>query len=164
MRYLGAFALTSSLLAGCQAAVTPVPVQGTIEQLVGEWSGQYASTETGRRGSILFHLEPGRDTATGDVLMTPDRGYNVPSAAERSPDEPWWKSSTQLLQISFVRCDRDEVSGFMKPYVDPETGELTHTDFVGYIVGDTLKGTYVAYVERIGRRTGGSWTVVRVRR
>lgn len=164
MRSVATMAVISSLLAGCRAAVAPVPVQGTIDQLVGEWSGEYASTETGRRGSILFHLEPGRDTATGDVLMTPDRGYNVPSAAERNPDEPWWKSSTQVLQISFVRCDRDEVSGFMKPYVDPETGELTYTDFVGYISGDTLRGTYVAFVETARRRTGGSWMVVRVRR
>ena len=107
-----------------------MPVQGTLDKLVGEWSGEYISNETGRRGSILFRLDPGRDTATGDVLMTPERSALPPSPLER-PEEPWWKTSAQVLQISFVRCDRDEVSGWMKPYPDPETGGLTRTDFTG---------------------------------
>lgn len=159
MSRLIGFVVTTLLLAACQAAVTPVPVVGTIDQLVGEWAGEYISRETGRHGTILFRLDPGKDTATGDVLMTPDR-YPIPSASERT-DEPWWKSGMQVLQISFVRCDRDEVSGWMKPYPDPETGELTYTDFTGYIKGDSLKGTYVAFVEKTGKRTGGTWSAVR---
>ena len=95
--------------------------------------------------------------------MTPERSELPPSPLER-PDEPWWKTSAQVLQISFVRCDRDEVSGWMKPYLDPDTGQLTHTDFTGSITGDTLKGTYVAFVETTRQRTSsGTWTVRRVK-
>jgi hypothetical protein len=146
--------------AGCRATVSPVPVQGTIEQLVGEWSGDYFSPATGRRGSILFRLDAGKDTAQGDVLLTPDHQYTAPPKL----DEPWWKTSSQVLQISFVRCDVDEVSGWMKPYADPETGELTYTEFTGSIRRDTLKGRYEAYVKSTGRRTTGTWTVVRIPR
>ena len=142
---------------GCNANIAPVPVRGTVDELVGEWSGEYVSQETGRRGSILFRLEAGKDTAHGDVLLTPDQQYSAPPRA----DEPWWKTSSQVLQISFVRCDVGEVSGLMKPYPDPVTGELTFTEFVGYIQGDTLKGKYVAFVEVTGKQTGGTWTVVR---
>ena len=146
--------------AGCHATVSPVPVQGTIEQLVGEWSGDYFSAATGRRGSILFRLEAGKDTAEGDVLLTPEHQYTAPSKI----DEPWWKTSSQVLQISFVRCDVDEVTGWMNPYRDPETGELTYTEFTGFIRRDTLRGRYEAYVKTTGRRTTGTWTVVRLPR
>ena len=143
--------------AGCHATVSPVPVQGTIEQLVGEWSGDYFSTETGRRGSIMFRLEAGKDSAQGDVLLTPDPGHTAPSKL----DEPWWKTSSQVLRISFVRCDVDEVSGWMQPYTDPESGELTHAEFTGYIRHDTLRGRYVALGETSKKRTTGTWTVIR---
>ena len=157
MRFPGLLMLVAAA-AGCNApVVAPVPVQGTVEQLVGEWSGDYFSPETGRRGTILFRLEAGKDTAHGDVLLTPERGYSAPPKA----DEPWWKTSSQVLQISFVRCDVDEVSGWMKPFPDPETGELTYTEFTGHIRRDTLRGRYVALVETTGRRTTGTWTVVR---
>jgi hypothetical protein len=144
---------------GCRATVAPVPVEGTIERLVGEWSGDYFNTDSGRRGSILFRLEAGKDTAQGDVLLTPNAAYSAPPKA----DEPWWKTSSQLLRISFVRCDVDAVSGWMKPYPDPETGELTYTEFTGVIQRDTLRGRYVAVVEVTGRKTTGTWTVVRRR-
>jgi hypothetical protein len=144
--------------AGCRAAVSPVPVQGTVEQLVGEWAGDYFNTATGRRGSILFRLEAGKDTAQGDVLLTPNTQYTAPQKL----DEPWWKTSSQVLQISFVRCDVDEVSGWMKPYPDPETGELTYTEFTGSIRRDTLRGRYEAFVKTTGKRTTGTWTVAKL--
>ena len=146
--------------AGCHATVSPVPVQGTIEQLVGEWAGDYFNTTNGRRGTILFRLEAGKDTAQGDVLLTPDAANVAPPKV----DEPWWKTSLQVLQISFVRCDVDEVSGWMKPYPDPESGELTYTEFTGSLRGDTLRGRYEGFVKTTGKRTGGTWTVVRLPR
>ena len=155
MRFPIFFVLVAA--AGCKATVTPVPVQGTVDQLVGEWSGDYYSTETGRRGSILFRLEAGKDTANGDVLLTPEVNYTAPPKT----DEPWWKTSSQVLRISFVRCDVDEVSGWMQPYLDPETGELTSAEFTGSIRRDTLRGRYVAIGEATKKRTTGTWTVVR---
>ena len=157
-----AIALAASLLAGCNATLLPVPVEGTIDQLVGEWAGDFSSGETGRRGSIYFHLEAGRDTATGDVLLIPDRAYNVPTAPEWN--ESPWRTSSHVLQISFVRCTDGEVDGWIKPYPDPDTGHLTYTDFTGVIVGDSLKGTFVSRVESGGKRSSGTWAVARVRK
>lgn len=157
-----AIALTASLLAACNAPPMPVPVEGTVEQLVGEWSGEFSSAETGRRGSIFFRLEAGRDTATGDVLILPDRTYNVPTAPEWNEDP--WKTSAHVLQISFVRCTDGEVDGWIRPYQDPDSGQLTYTDFTGVIVGDSLKGRFESRVENTGKRTSGTWTVVRTRK
>lgn len=148
------------LASGCQAVVTPVPVSGSVDQLVGEWEGEYSSEETGRRGSILFRLDPGRDTATGDVLMTPDQARVVPTVPERV-DDPWWRHSPQVVQISFVRCVDGEVTGLMKPYTDPETGETVYTEFIGTLTGNTLSGTFASWTEASRRRTGGTWSATR---
>jgi hypothetical protein len=161
MTRLIACAMMSLLLGACYANVSPVPVRGTVDQLVGEWEGRYRSGESGREGSILFRLDPGKDTATGDVLMTLDR-YPAATHPERM-DDPWVRSAVHVLRINLVRCDRDEVSGWMKPYLDPDTGELMYTDFEGLIRGDTLSGTYVAYGEASGRRSSGTWSVIRKR-
>jgi len=162
MTRLAVVALTASLLGGCQPVPLPVPVEGSVDQLVGEWSGEFSSAETGRFGSIFFRLEAGRDTATGDVLLIPDRTYNVPTAPEWNENP--WRTSAQVLQISFVRCTDGEVDGWIKPYPDPDSGELTYTDFTGVIVGDSLKGTFVSRVENIGKRSSGTWAVVRTKR
>ena len=148
------------LVSACQAVVTPVPVTGSVSQLVGEWEGEYSSEETGRHGSILFRLDPGKDTATGDVLMTPDLNRVFPTAPERV-DEPWWKYSPQVLQISFVRCADGEVTGVMKPYTDPETGDVTYTEFIGWLDGNKLSGSFASWTERSLRRSGGTWSAVR---
>lgn len=152
-------ALLAFAVVGCQANTVPVPVMGSVDQLVGEWSGEYYSPDTRRHGSILFHLDPGRDSATGDVLMIPDGGRAMPSVPERIDDQ--WRTWSQVVQISFVRCSDGEVTGWMVPYPDPETGELTYTEFTGHLDGDTLKGTFVSRVDKIGRRAEGTWSVVR---
>ena len=54
---------------GCSYQGTPVPVAGDTNLLAGEWDGTYSSQETGRAGSIIFHLKAGTDSAYGDVLM-----------------------------------------------------------------------------------------------
>ncbi len=69
-----------------------------------------------------------------------------------------------MLQISFVRCTDGAVEGWIKPYPDPTSGELTHTEFTGLIVRDTLRGRFVAVVEKTGKRSNGTWTVVRTRK
>ncbi len=160
MTRMTTIALAAFLGAGCNAALLPVPVEGTVDQLVGEWAGEFSSAETGRRGSIYFHLEAGRDTAAGDVLLTPDRTYNVPTAPDWN--ESPWRTSAHVLQISFVRCTDSEVDGWVKPYADPDTGYLTYTDFTGVIAGDSLKGTFVSRVENTGRRSSGTWAVARI--
>lgn len=152
-------AVTAILLDACQPVAMPVPVEGSVNQLVGEWSGEFSSAETGRRGSIFFRLEAGQDTATGEVLLLPDRTYNLPTDPEWK--ECPWKTSARVLQISFVRCSAGEVDGWIRPYPDPDSGELTYTDFTGVIAGDSLRGTFASRLEKTGTRWHGTWAVVR---
>ena len=162
MTRMTAIALTASLLAGCNATPMPVPVEGSIDLLVGEWAGDFSNSETGRRGSIFFDLKAGRDTASGEVLLIPDQTQNIATAPEWKDDA--WKTSTHVLQISFVRCTDGEVDGWIKPYPDPDSGELTHTEFTGLIVRDTLRGRFVAVGEGTGKRRSGTWTAVRIKK
>ena len=162
MTYSTRLLLVLTLLGGCRPVTLPVPVEGSIDQLVGEWSGEFSSAQTGRFGSIFFRLEAGRDTATGDVVLIPDRTYNVPTAPEWN--EHPWSTSAHVLEISFVRCTDGEVDGWIKPYRNPDTGELTHTEFTGVIVGDSLKGTFVTRGQNASKGTSGTWAVVRTRR
>ena len=51
----------------------PVPVQGTraeMDALTGRWEGTYHVSRGGRRGVLRFELQPGADTAYGDVEIT----------------------------------------------------------------------------------------------
>jgi hypothetical protein len=126
--------------------------------LVGRWVGEYSSTETGRSGSITFTLEAGRDTAAGDVLMVP-ANIEIPPANVRT-DDPNYRSP-RVIRISFVRCEGNEVTGWLEPYPDPDTGEKTATTFEGLIKGDKLEGKFTSYLELSGRRRSGNWTVTR---
>lgn len=148
----------SLALAGCVGPSIPVPVRGTIEPLVGEWVGEYTSHELGRSGSIVFTLAAGRDTAFGDVLMIP-ANIELPQAAVRSGDPS--ARAPRILKISFVRCEGSQVTGWLDPYPDPDTGEKTSTTFDGMIKGDRLEGTFIAYAEISGTRRSGKWVVQR---
>ncbi|MBM4186036.1 MAG: hypothetical protein FJ206_01875 [Gemmatimonadetes bacterium] len=157
IHFLTTAGIAVAALGGCQATTLPVPVRGTVEPLVGEWAGEYVSPETGRSGSIVFSLAAGRDTAFGDVLMVP-ANVDIPAAA-RSTDPT--SRPPRVLQISFVRCEGNAVTGWLDPYPDPDTGENTATTFDGIIKGDKLEGTFVSYLERSGVRRTGKWSVHR---
>ncbi len=146
------------LVAACVGPGMPVPVRGSIEPLVGEWIGEYSSTETGRSGSIVFTLEAGKDTAKGDVLMVP-ANIALPPAAIRT-DDPNYRSP-RVIRISFVRCEGNDVTGWLEPYPDPDTGEKASTTFDGRIKGDRLEGQFVSYLEISGQRRVGKWVVTR---
>ena len=145
-------------LAACGAPSTPVPVRGNLGPLVGDWVGEYASTETGRVGSIVFTLEAGRDTAVGDVMMVP---ANIePATTTPRSDDPLLRTP-RMLTISFVHCEGTAVTGWLDPYPDPDTGEKTSTTFDGIIKGDKLEGTFVSYLDLSGKRRTGKWIVTR---
>ena len=58
-----------AVMAACSWRRTPVPVisdSGSTTALVGEWTGEYSSTQTGRSGSITFQLA-GESTDFGHV-------------------------------------------------------------------------------------------------
>jgi len=145
---------------GCTYQGTPVPVAGDTNLLAGEWDGTYVSQETGRSGSIVFHLKAGTDSAYGDVLMIPTQAdYSRPPTLPESP-QPFRKLG-RVLTISFVQCEGGEVTGRLDPYEDPDTGERIYTTFEGRLKGNTFKGTFVTLYPTSGHRTAGKWSVER---
>ncbi len=151
--------LLAVLGGGCMYQSAPVPVVGDSRLLAGEWKGSYSS-ESGRNGSIVFHLEAGADSARGDVVMIPARSEyaRVPTMPE-APRSP--RPTNRVLTISFVQCAEGQVSGRLDPYEDPETGERIFTTFDGYLRGNVLKGTFVTLYPESGHRVLGKWEVRR---
>ena len=153
--------LAAVTLAACNGPSTPVPVSGDIAQLRGEWRGDYSSAQSGRSGTIIFHLDATSDTAHGDVLMVPpdpigpqpDPG-NVPKGMPSRP---------QPLTISFVRAAGGGITGRLDPYRDPECGCLLTTTFTGRVTGDVVEGTFVSFHQEMGRKTEGRWRAQRVK-
>jgi hypothetical protein len=149
------------VLLGCGGAQTPVPVvgrQADISQLAGEWYGEYSSVESGRSGSIVFKLVAGSDSATGDVVMTPQwvtrQGTGQMPPSQTAP-------VSQPLSIRFVRVSGGQVSGALDPYPDPNCGCTLHTTFIGRLRSDTLEGTYTSLHEQTRDVQKGRWRVVR---
>jgi hypothetical protein len=162
-RGIGIASLTAAL-AACAAPAPPVPVVGApsdVAQLAGEWEGQYSSVETGRSGSIFFHIVPGTDSSHGDVLMDPAviglrRAAGDPAALGQPAVRPG-----QAISITFVRVAGGRVSGRLDPYTDPACNCPLYTTFEGALTGDTLQGTYSSHHETGGYTQHGEWRVVR---
>lgn len=159
--WLSVFVLPAAIAACASnpAQVNLVADPAGLNQLVGEWTGDYSSRETGRSGSIVFKLIAGEDHAHGDVVMVPagmDRPLEpyseVAAGAERLP---------QVLTISFVRATGNNVSGTLAPYRDPVCGCSLATTFEGELKGDRIAGTFVTYHGQTGERQTGQWEVVR---
>lgn len=161
---LATLSLILPLALACSANPDPVPVVGSADDLralAGEWAGEYGSSETSRSGSIVFRLETGKDTATGDVVMIP--------SGSRAPLHPMHGDevaeqnvpASQLLTIQFVRVDAGRVAGELQPYHDPVCDCALHTTFTGRIAGDSIVGTYSTSGARDERRTSGWWRVLR---
>ena len=151
-------------LAACGGPGTPVPVAGSagdLAALAGEWSGEYSSDESGRSGSIVFRLRAGTDSATGDVVMSPQflRG-GQPEAAPSPLTAP---PAPQVLTINFVRIAGGRVSGRLAPYRDSACSCMLATTFEGALQGDKLVGTYVSRLGETGSVQHGRWEVTRRR-
>lgn len=164
-----AVVLTFALAAAaCGWRRTPVPVitdTGSTALLVGNWSGEYSSKETGRVGSISFELTSEKDTAYCDVLMIPKTEVNPqgnlsgPAAIQGGR----LQAAPEPLRIRFVRVGEQRVSGTLDPYTDPECGCRVITTFVGVFSGsNTIEGTYTTRgTELQHQTTGGRWKVRR---
>jgi len=169
MRYqsVAVFALVATA-AACGWRRTPVPViseTGSVEALVGDWSGEYSSEETGRSGSIMFQLASAKDTAYGDVIMVaraPHGPMVTGSEHGAVPMAPVQKSS-EPLTIRFVRMTGGAVSGTLAPYTDPECGCRVITTFSGrFADAYTIEGTYDTRGTSFGHTpSGGKWKVTR---
>jgi hypothetical protein len=159
-------ATATAVLAACSARPAAVPLVGTasdVNALVGEWAGEYSSTETGRSGSISFTLTTQGDTAHGDVVMIPS-GWNRPLQPYRDETRPVDRPLPEVLTISFVRVRGDEVSGELAPYRDPQCGCALFTRFVGQLKGDVIEGTYLTRHGDLPQDQKGHWSAKRVAR
>jgi hypothetical protein len=163
LKEIGMTALAAAL-AACAGPPTPVPVVGAagdVAQLAGEWQGDYSSVETGRSGSIFFHIVAGTDSSHGDVLMDPavvgrQRVVGDPTAAAQAAVRPG-----QAIGITFVRVAGGRISGRLDPYTDPDCNCPLYTTFEGARVADTLEGTYSSHHETGAYTQHGRWRVVR---
>jgi hypothetical protein len=125
--------------AACAYHLPPVPVSAAardLDRIVGSWSGRFETIPPQREGSILFRLSSARDTAYGDVVMTPQ-------ARDENGKEMIVRQALQPLAITFVRVRGRELSGTMKPYMDAELGCLVETRFQGsFRDSNSMEGTF----------------------
>ena len=158
--------------AACSSSKSPapaVPVEGAkksdLSLLVGKWSGDYESKETGRSGSIVFELKSaGAQTGQGDILMWP-RGSKEPETTPPPSGEP---TSDQLekmphvLRINFVRSEGRYVTGTVETYKDPDCQCDVRTTFVGSIDGDVIVGEFTTErYDQPALKSKGTWKVKR---
>ncbi len=138
-----------------------------LNPLVGKWSGEYSSAETGRNGDISFTLRAGEVEASGAVVMSP----RANAANVVAPDRQMVKGAVvgdpkQLLTIHFVRKEGKSVIGMLDPYVDPDCACRVTTTFKGDFVNwRTIEGTYsTVSAELFHVPAQGKWKVSLVKR
>ena len=173
-RFVPTASLVTFVLAGCAANPSPVPVSAepnAIAALAGEWTGEYSSAATGRRGSIVFTLAAGSDTAYGDVAMVPSgsdqplRAAGTSSGAAGGQNNVVTRPAAQGLTIRFVRIAGDSVSGVLDPYTAPDCGCVLTTTFRGRVQGGRIEGTFESSGDpRAAGSQGGHWAVTRRQR
>jgi hypothetical protein len=162
-RILAAAALIA--LAACRYHPTPVVLQGEqedIHALAGNWSGEYASDQTGRSGSIVFKVDTmtQADSAFGDVVMTPTAGNAIMAADAASGEHRIHSASATLLTIRFVNAAGGEVQGMLEPYLAPDCQCVVRTQFRGVVSRDKVSGIYTTFGPN-GLRQEGRWSVTR---
>jgi hypothetical protein len=151
----------AGLVAACSPVLVNVPVAGppaALRQLEGEWVGQYSGAAGGREGGLLFRLEAGEKTATGEVWMNlrSQEPLNYPGSAPAIIHE------TDPLVIRFVWIEDDFVSGTLELYRDPVTDNILMTTFRGRVDDDEIKGTFVTENKTTGAISSGTWSAKRV--
>jgi len=157
------------LLASCSTHHAPVQVVGAatdVQALVGHWTGEYGSPNTGRAGSIDFTVYPSPhgDSASGVIMMVPAQ-FGQPLRPYRPPEVQGGPSTAMptALTIHLVRIEGDRVHGDLMPYADPATGDRVLTTFDGRLAGDTIAGTFVSTPGPVVGGVTGQWRVVRER-
>lgn len=167
MRYIRtASILALTVLTACAWKRTPVPIisdDGSSALLVGTWSGEYSSGETGRSGSISFEMSSEKDTAYCDVVMVPKARTFQIAAQEQSPQIINPQAFAQPLKIRFIRLGEGRVSGTLDPYLDPECDCPVSTTFDGNMTGaNIIEGTFITRGADVPTSTG-TWKVKRQR-
>ena len=135
--------------------------------LVGRWSGDYQSTDTGRRGSIVFSLQAGDAAASGDIVMIPRQPTRSTDPLEqRFVGASAVGTVREVLTIHFVRKEGEKVIGMLDTYRDPDCACRVMTVFEGrFVDARNIEGTFRTLGADMGDlRATGTWKVVRVKR
>ena len=133
-----------------------------VSPLVGQWSGEYANPETGRKGTVEFTLRRGESAAFGEVMMVPiTASSGAPATIAPAPSQ-----RPTPLRISFIRKEGGGVVGTLDPYTDPECNCRVKTTFQGrFSDSATIEGTFATEGVNGGRSpTGGNWRVKRTKK
>jgi hypothetical protein len=154
-------------IAGCASRQPDIELTSSdfdLNPLVGEWRGDYSSTETGRNGTIAFTLRAAESAASGNVVMLPRADSSF--AANHAPVDPSIPNVREVLTIHFVRKEGSNVVGTLDPYLDPQCACRVTTTFQGAFRNrSTIEGTYSTVPVTSGpKATGGRWKVSRVKK
>jgi len=135
-----------------------------LQPLVGQWSGNYSSAQTGRSGTIAFTLRAGESSASGNVVMIP-RPDSLLTAQEREALENVSAPGRTVLAIHFLRKEGGSLTGTLDPYRDPDCDCTATTTFQGsFTDARTIEGSYTTVPSNAGTVTSGRWKVTRVKR
>ena len=156
-------AIAALALGACRYQPTPVTLQGSDAELAamaGDWVGEYSSAQSGRSGSITFTVQAGKDTAYGDVMMTPQVNQVLRAADHGTPEHARHVTSPDLLRITFVRVRAGSVEGSLEPYVAPDCNCTVSTVFRGLLQGNFIRGDYETRGAG-GLNQKGQWSVTK---
>ena len=134
-----------------------------LDPLVGQWSGDFVSSQPGRTGTIAFTLRAGESAASGNVvlfqkpdsLLTPEEREMMANVPERT-----------VLKIHFLRKEHGSVNGALDPYHEAECDCTVTTNFQGTFTNPTtIEGDYTTVRAKPGIDIiRGKWRVTRTRK
>jgi hypothetical protein len=168
LNFVVAVAGATLAIAGCASQRQPeielTSSDFDLNPLVGEWRGNYSSTETGREGTIAFTLRAAESAASGNVVMLPRRDSSF--EANHAPIDPSIPNIREVLTIHFVRKEGSNVVGTLDPYRDPSCACQVSTTFQGaFRDRGTIEGIYTTVPATSGPRvTSGKWKVTRIKK
>lgn len=160
----------SALALGCNLRPPTTEVTASdfdLAPLVGKWTGEYNSEETGRSGDISFVLRAGEVSASGLIEMVAREPETVVVPADRPiVNGRLSAAAKQLLTIHFVRKEGNKVVGLLDPYTDPDCACRVTTSFQGvFIDSRTIEGTYNTIGSELAHiATSGQWRVTTTKR
>lgn len=155
--------VSAAALVACSYAGTPVPLRGSavdISRLAGRWDGEFWSDESGRRGTLLFTIRAGNDTALGDVVLYSGMTEPVIAADAKDPQHLRHSRAPEVLHVSFVAVQGEMLRGEIEPYIAPDCNCVVVTEFLGAIAGDSVQGRYDT--RGPGVRQTGRWSMRRI--
>lgn len=146
-----------ALAMGCATSQPPVAVVGAeadVAALIGEWTGRYGGTDTGRQGDIYLRFDPGSAAAVGYVLMVPEgsTGHDHPEGVH---------PAHEFIDIAVLRVAGNEVRGTLAIYQDPRCGCRIETTFRGSLRDGTIRGTFRSVHLEGGGADEGEWWATR---